>query len=913
MIRTSWLVGILVMNCWLGDMAWAQAPTVRRVESVGFEANVGQYETSAPFVGRSRNVFVAADARGLSMAVATGGRESTAGPVTIRLESDFQNSARVRPGPAGRARVNHFIGNDATKWRTDIRTFDHVVLDDFAAGCDLVAYPPRTAGFKYDIELDANASIAGVAIRAHGVSGLSIDQNGDLLMETPAGTVRQSIPAAWQIDEDGRRRDLSCGFRILADGRFGFTAPDRQPGTRVVIDPFLSFVAVVGTTADDLGGDCAVALNGQMTIVTNAFSSAAITFGVPTPPPGYQPSPTAPGPFNDSECFIATLTPDGNSVLYATFLGGSGVDQSGAIAVDMTGRIVVGGLTKSADLPITNGVGNVAAFQPIHAECLSGCPGNATPFYDGFLTILDPTQTGNAQLVYSTFFGGSFQDEVAAVVLQGGTMTSLPTISCCGFTYSSNLPFAMIAPVATNSYRATAPGARDGWVAQIDPNLSGNAQLTFGSYVGSSTDDSCYDLGVRPNGEIVVVGGATNGTGPAFLQTATNPNPMAAAYQPVPRGGAGANPFDAFVAVFDPSQSGSAQLIAATFLGGNQNDQASAVFADPSGIVTVTGFTYTPNNSMFPFPTTLNAFDTTYAGLSDAFIAQLSPNLGTLVYSTYYGGTDNDLLECVVVDGVGGIIAGGYRGGTGHPALSIPVIGSLSGTNDVLFVRLDPGAPPAGQLTFNAAAGSPSMSHSCRSVALSCGGIMTAFCWGDLQLPTTATTPASPIGSDAGSDVFILQFGAGGNPPGQANGPTASMIVNGVGATTAPGPFVVPIPGSTGAPLVMTISGQPGQVYAFAIAVGPLNVGATSPLPGFGQVDIGTAPGFFNVILVCSGLVPPFTALCTTGPAGVGVIAFNIPPLPAGSLFAMQTVVFGTGPSYPFGAAMTAAFDLCIM
>lgn len=912
MRSTSLICCFLVMICFGGEMARAQAPTVARVESAGFEENIGQYATTAPYVGRSRNVFVAADARGLSLAVAGVGDEAAAG-LAIRLESEAAKDAHVRAGRRGATRVNHFIGNDRTKWRTDIATFDHVVIDEFGAGCDLVAHPPRTAGFKYDVELDATASIDSIAIRARGVGALSIAENGDLLMATPAGTVRQSIPAAWQIDESGRRDDLRCGFRILADGRFGFSAPDRRPGTRVVIDPFLNFVAVVGTTANDLGGDCAVALNGQMTIVTNAFSSAAISFGVPTPPPGYQPGPIAAGASGGSECFIATLAANGNSVLYATFLGGSGVDQSGAIAVDMAGRIVIGGITTSANLPITNGVGNVAAFQPIHAECLSGCPGNVAPFYDGFLTILDPTQTGNAQLVYSTFFGGSFQDEVAAIVLQGGTMTSLPTISCCGFTYSNNLPFAMIAPVATNSYRATAPGARDGWVARIDPNLAGNAQLTFGSYVGSSTDDSCYDLGVRPNGEIVVVGAATNGTGPAFLQTATNPNPMAGAYQPVPRGGPVANPFDAFVAVFDPSQSGSAQLLAATFLGGDQNDQASAVFADPSGIVTVTGFTYTPNNAVFPFPTTTNAFDTTYAGLGDAFIAQLSPNLGTLVYSTYYGGSLDDTLECVVVDGVGGIIAGGYRGGTGHPALSIPVIGSLSGTNDVLFVRIDPSAAPANQLTFNVAAGSPSMSHSCRSVALSCGGIMTAFCWGDLPLPTPGATSASPIGSGAGSDVFILQFCPGGTVPGQANGPTASMTINGLGTGTAPGPFAVQIPGLSGGPLVMTISGQPGQASVFAIAVGPLNVGATAQLPGFGQVDIGTAPGFFNVVIICPGLVPPFTALCAVSPGGVGVAAFTVPALPVGTLFAIQTVVFGTGPSYPFGAAMTAAFEVCII
>jgi hypothetical protein len=75
-----------------------------------------------------------------------------------------------------------------------------------------------------------------------------------------------------------------------------------------------------------------------------------------------------------------------NSLIYLAFLGGSGNENGGMIAVDSSGRVAITGTTTSADFPVTDGSARTSGPNDI--------------------AVAEPAPTG-ASLVYSTLFGGS--------------------------------------------------------------------------------------------------------------------------------------------------------------------------------------------------------------------------------------------------------------------------------------------------------------------------------------------------------------------------------------------------------------------------------------------------------------------------------------------------------------------------
>ena len=113
---------------------------------------------------------------------------------------------------------------------------------------------------------------------------------------------------------------------------------------------------------------------------------------------------------------VVEVAPDGKSLVYGTYLGGSGDDHVDALAIDASGDAYLGGGTGSTDFPLTGG-----AYQSTNA-------GNG----DAFLAVLDP---GATQLIYSTLYGGSQMDQANGIHLGPGS-----DITLAGWTWSNDLP-----------------------------------------------------------------------------------------------------------------------------------------------------------------------------------------------------------------------------------------------------------------------------------------------------------------------------------------------------------------------------------------------------------------------------------------------------------------------------------------
>jgi hypothetical protein len=301
-------------------------------------------------------------------------------------------------------------------------------------------------------------------------------------------------------------------------------------------------------------------------------------------------------------------------LVYSTYLGGGLDDFGSGIAVDSAGDAYVVGFTESADFPVTSG-----AFQ----TSLKGTS-------NAFVTKFNPT---GSVLVYSTYVGGSNQDAGLGIA-----------VDRAGNAYVIGSTFSTDFPVTPGAFQMTSGGGQDAFVTELDP--SGSA-LVYSTYLGGGSFDSGYGIAVDAAGNAYVVGttGSTNFpvTPGAFQTTCRNPNSCE----------------DAFVTEINPS--GSA-LIYSTYLGGSENTEGAGIALDGKGNAYVIGFT-----ESIDFPVTPNAFQTTYGGYGDAFVAKLNPSGSALVYSTYLGGSGYDQGYSLAVDSAGNAYVTGSTSSTNFP------------------------------------------------------------------------------------------------------------------------------------------------------------------------------------------------------------------------------------------------------
>ncbi|HEY7124507.1 MAG TPA: SBBP repeat-containing protein [Ktedonobacterales bacterium] len=303
--------------------------------------------------------------------------------------------------------------------------------------------------------------------------------------------------------------------------------------------------------------------------------------------------PTYGGSSQDS--FVAKINPSGTVLVYSTYLGGNSNDGPGGIGVDSAGDAYLSGWTASRNFPIKN------ALMPVFT-------GSA----DGYLTKLTPT--GN-DLLFSTFLGGNGQN-----IPTGLAVDSTGNAYVTGWTNSTDFP--LVTPVQTCGTSV------DPFLLKMNP--SGSA-LLYSTCFGGSDEDFSLAIGIDSSGDAYI-------TGYTFSPDFPLKNAL------FPTFPSNTSPSDGFVAKF--TAAGNA-LVYSTFLGGSLGGSGSAIAADSAGNAYVVGGTYTPD-----FPTK-NAIQPTYAGSGDAYITKINPTGSALVYSTFLGGSNQDVGSGVAVDSAG--------------------------------------------------------------------------------------------------------------------------------------------------------------------------------------------------------------------------------------------------------------------
>ncbi len=263
------------------------------------------------------------------------------------------------------------------------------------------------------------------------------------------------------------------------------------------------------------------------------------------------------------DAFVVKFTPEGNDLVYSTYLGTGLADEGRAIAVDGRGCAYVGGYTCSREFPLKT------PFQNIFRG-----------YGDAFLSKFSPE--GNA-VIYSTYLGGAGWDCIYDIALDKAGAAYVT-----GETFSWNFP-------TKNAYQKTNEGTLDGFVTKFNP--AGNS-IAFSTFIGGLWLDQGGQIALDGSGAIYVIG-----------KTGSLDFPLQNPYQKSRGGGD-----DAFLSKFSPTGT----LAYSTYFGGNGNDRGRGIAIDPNGAVYLTGETYSP---LFPLRT---PYQKILGGGLDAFVTKLN-------------------------------------------------------------------------------------------------------------------------------------------------------------------------------------------------------------------------------------------------------------------------------------------------
>ena len=335
--------------------------------------------------------------------------------------------------------------------------------------------------------------------------------------------------------------------------------------------------------------------------------------------------------------FVSKLNGELTTLLASTFLGGSSSDyaNSTATAIDSSGNVYVTGYTYSSDFPTSTN-----AYDTSYNN--SG---------DAFISKLNSNLTS---LLASTFLGGSSSDSGNSIAID-----SDGNIYITGKTTSSNFP------MTTSAYDVSYNGGGDAFISKLNGELT---SLLASTYLGGTDfyyDDYGHSITIDSSGSIYISGYSNSSYFPMDTET----------YDTSYNGSK-----DIFVSKFSGDLT---SLLASTYLGGANSDYGHSISIGPSGILYVTGYT---NSS--DFPTTIDAYDTSYNGNDDVFVSKLSGDLTSLLASTYLGGSDSDHANSITIDASGNVCVAGYTYSSDFPTTTEAYDISYNDSEDVFLSKL---------------------------------------------------------------------------------------------------------------------------------------------------------------------------------------------------------------------------------
>lgn len=528
------------------------------------------------------------------------------------------------------------------------------------------------AAVSVAVDSDGNAYVAGTTQSPDfpTTSGTRLNGKQDIFVTkfSPTGAVLYSTYVGGPCDDIARGIAVDASGNAYVTGRAnaGFCLWGPSAGVLVAkLDPAGGLVYSLvfgGRLADSsIGQAIKVDAAGQAYVAGRASSSS-------------NDFPVTPGAFRTTPCedvwytadgFVAKIDASGTRLLYSTYLCGNGSDSPNGIAIDAAGNAYVAGSTTSRDFPTVN---------PLQPSMQSEWNGN------GFLSKLSADGT---RLVYSTFLGGSTDDAIAAIALDGQG-----NVYVTGQTSSADFPTTPGVLQEYPGYRLCVPigPCYDAFVTKIDPSGS---SLVYSTYLFGDLDDGGNAIAVDAAGNAYVAGTTTS---PFF--------PIQDPFQ-WRRGGV----FDGFFAVLSPDGT---RLVRSSYLGGSRSvrnlitgwDEATGIALDTAGNAYVVGFTQSDD-----FPVTSGAVQQRIGGGGcDAIGLACRDAFVTRIPAGGVGVAPDISLDVIPADGAPGkTVTAVWAGvpGTVSDLLCLYVLGTSGGVIDPVVATWPTGGASGGTLDLN--------------------------------------------------------------------------------------------------------------------------------------------------------------------------------------------------------------------
>jgi beta-propeller repeat-containing protein len=829
----------------------------------------------------------------------------------VRLEGEERTPAVVS-----------YLKGPKTEWKAGLKTYSSIVYRNLWPGIDL-EYSGTQDRLKYQFLVRPGADPDQIRLRYRGATAVKVNEEGELAVETPAGSFHDQKPYSYQ-EVAGKQVEVStsyalaqgtghgaqgtesptlcpspfarCGAERPAAFEYGFRVGEYDRSRPLVLDPaVLVYAGYIGGGSEDLGTDIVVDGDGNA-YVCGEVDSSETTFPNGN---GFASLPGLPGfdqTLNVSDLFVVKVNPAGTALLYATYIGGSQGEGEGAqMALDGEGNIYVAGGTSSSEaegFPVT--VGPDLTYNG--------------SFSDAYVLKLNAAGTG---LDYCGYIGGAGLENGRGIAVDGdgnayvtgntgSTETSFPD-------GDPDMNDMMPAPGFDQTFNG-GRFDRDAFVVKV--NAAGTA-LVYATYLGGANSDNSFGIAVDGSGNAYVCGATSsmegtfpNGNGFASL-------PGLPGFDQTYNGNAFDFESDAFVAKLNAA--GTA-LLYTTYLGGAEDDGASGIAVDSAGNAYVIGTTGSseatfPNGTGFASLPGLPGFDQTHNGedlgfvlRQDAFVVKLNAAGTALLYATYLGGAGTDIVNDIALREETPGNAFAYVSGTtpsteatfpnGMGFASLPgLVGfdqTHNGGDDAFVVRLNTAGTGLDRATYLGGDGDDGGDNGLFIAMDPRGNVYVAGSTSSTEMTFPngqgfASLPGVPgpdqthNGSDFGVerepfDAFVARFGPPNQPPVIVQCPVSQTVT----ATSPAGAQVtlnVQVMDADGDPLTVVWNvdgGAPEQTTPVPAGGPPTN--ATVPFTfqyalGVHTVDVSVSDGI-NPVVTCPQITltvvnqPPTLPVC---------------------------------------------------
>ncbi|MBI4852202.1 MAG: SBBP repeat-containing protein [Acidobacteria bacterium] len=558
---------------------------------------------------------------------------------------------------------NYLLSNDKKQWKSNVQNFAKVKYQNIYPGIDIVYYGNQRQ-LEYDLIVSPYADPKNINLEFVEANTLTVNSNGDLIIIVNDQEIYKKKPYAYQ-EINGIRQIIDSKYVVKENKMVSFELSDYDASQPLIIDPMVGYSTYLGGTGSDFSNAIAIDNTGNAYIVgytestnfpTNnpqqrtlsgkndifvsklnasgnslAFSTyiggsdedfgnaiaidsksnvyiTGYTFSTNFPTVNALQSKNGNTTSNSGgDSFVVKLNSQGNSLIYATYVGGASDDMATSIAVDSQDSAYITGFTNSANFPVANAIQN-----------------KSNGGFDAFLTKL--SSIGNS-LIYSTYFGGSDNDFGNAIAIDKNN-----NVYIVGQTDSRNLP-------TVNPQQSIIGGDSDGFITKF--TNTGNT-ISFATYFGGSDFDVITSIAIDNINNIYVTG----------VTASKDLSVMSALQQNK------ADNLDIFISKLNAIGN---SLIFSTYLGGNGDEQANSIGLDEKNNVYIMGVTTSTN---FPL---IDAIQKTNAGGQDAFMTKLNATGNSLIFSTYLGGAGNDVGASLAVDPKGNVFMTGITNSMNFP------------------------------------------------------------------------------------------------------------------------------------------------------------------------------------------------------------------------------------------------------